>query len=105
MAALPKFDNTWTIGNVLTLLILGFGGVGVYSQINEQIAIQAEVLRQTQAQVVEMRAEMDRFESAAEVRIRALELGAGRVEEKLIAIGASLNRIEATLNGSKEDQK
>lgn len=97
MATLPKFDYTWTIGNLLTLAILGFGGVGVYSQINQQINVQAEILRQTQEQVRQLKVELDRAETSNETRIRALELGAGRVEEKLISIGASLNRIEAKL--------
>jgi uncharacterized protein HemX len=104
MSSLPRFDNTWTIGNVLTLLALGLGGLGVYARINEQISVQAEILEQTQLQVQQLRSELDRAETGNEGRIRALELGAGRVEEKLIAIGATLSRIESKLyndGGSK----
>lgn len=104
MTSLPKFDYTWTIGNVLTLVALSLGGLGVYTRINEQISLQAEILRQTQEQVRQIQQEIDTAETSSDARIRALELGAGRVEEKLIAIGATLSRIEAKLysNGSEK---
>jgi septal ring factor EnvC (AmiA/AmiB activator) len=90
---MPRFDNTWTIGNALTLLALFLGGMGVYTKINNQLTQQAELIRQYGDDIQELRLE----DTETENRVRQLELSQGRIDEKLISIAATLQEIKAAL--------
>lgn len=92
---LPKFEYTWTFGNTLTLVAMFLGGVGVYSNITASIRVQEQSLSQYRENLSEVRT----LVTQTEARTRALELNNSRIDEKLLAINASLQRIEAVLNG------
>ncbi len=83
----PKFENTWTIGNILTLAAMVFGGFYALA-----------ILR---ADAASLRSNVDELKinlMQQEARVRSLEMGAGRTEEKLINILAGLSRIEQSLD-------
>lgn len=90
---MPRFDNTWTFGNTITIVAMFLGLIGLWNEINTEVARQASMLQQ-KSEVIE---ELKMGAAAREARIRALELGAGRTEEKLLSILAYLDRIEKSL--------
>lgn len=90
---IPKFDNTWTFGNTLTLIVIVLGGVAAYTELHATMRAQGQALSQYRETVIETRSSVMNNDS----RIRALELGAGRIEERLVSINAALARIEASL--------
>lgn len=100
MAQLPRFENTWTFGNTLTLLLMIIGGAGIYSDINASIRVQEQAVIQYREDLAEIRASA----SDNDGRIRALELGAGRIEEKLLSIDAALSRIEVALKEGRASE-
>lgn len=77
-----KFENVVNWGNIITLAVMGVGGLWAFSK------VQAEVTYMREA-VVEMRRESD----ATEVRLRTLELGFGRVDERLVSIQNDIQRL------------
>ncbi len=79
-----RFENVLNWGNVLTLIVMGVGGLIAFSKVQSEVTYMRDAL-------IEMRREDD----ATEVRLRSLELGFGRIEERLIAIQNILQ------NGSK----
>ncbi|MES2845651.1 MAG: hypothetical protein V4747_11530 [Pseudomonadota bacterium] len=83
----PKFENTWTIGNILTLAAMVFGGFYALA-----------ILR---ADAASLRSNVDDLKLnmiQQEARVRSLEMGAGRTEEKLINILAGISRVERQLD-------
>lgn len=94
----PKFEYTWSIGNVLTLIAMGLGGLMVYAD----MASSMRVLERTLEQYNQTTAELRTAIAQTEIRTRALELNNGRIEEKLISISTSLQRIEAALRERPE---
>jgi hypothetical protein len=116
---MPAFDNRWTTGNLLTLGGLGltilsmivaasFGWAQMEARtdvIRASMAAELQAMRENTLAMVEAdRARLARIDAdmkdvidaatAREARVRALELGAGRIEERLISIQAALGRIE-----------
>lgn len=116
---MPAFDNRWTTGNLLTLGGLGltilsmivaasFGWAqmeGRTEVIRASMAAETQAMRDATIAMVEAdRARLARVErdlqdvvsaaTAQAAQVRALELGAGRIEERLISIQAALERIE-----------
>lgn len=90
---LPKFEYTWTFGNTLTLVAMCLGGLGVYADINASIRVQEQAIQQYREAIMGLRQDLTNNDA----RTRALELGASRIDEKLLAINASLQRIEDAL--------
>jgi hypothetical protein len=95
---LPRFEYTWTFGNTLTLVAMLLGGVGVYTNITASIRVQEQALLQYRDSLTELRSMVNQ----TEVRTRTLELNNSRIDEKLVAINASLQRIEAALSGEQK---
>lgn len=92
---MPRFDNTWTFGNTITIAAMAAGLIGLWNEINSEVLRQAATIEQALAT-------LDRLQTEAaqrEARVRALELGASRTDEKLINIIAALDRIEKRLEG------
>lgn len=100
MSGLPKFEYSWTFGNTLTLAAMIIGGIGVYADISASIRVQQQALGQYREYIEQLRTTT----TSNDARIRSLELGAGRIEERLVSINAALLRIEASL-GSDERAK
>ncbi len=95
---LPRFEYTWTFGNTLTLVAMLLGGVGVYTNITASIRVQEHALSQYRDSLDDLRSLVIQTEG----RTRALELNNSRIDEKLVAINASLQRIEAVLSGEQK---
>lgn len=93
MVNVPRFENTWTFGNTLTLIAMVLGGLMVYVDIASTMRVQERSMEQYSSMVMELRASL----AQTEARTRALELNGGRVDEKLLAISASLQRIETAI--------
>jgi hypothetical protein len=116
---MPAFDNRWTTGNLLTLgglgltiLSIGVGALFFVWSLRDDIRAtrdtsRAEVAAMREATLAMIEADRARLAridadmkdviaaaTAREARVRALELGAGRIEERLISIQAALGRIE-----------
>ena len=70
-----RFENVLNWGNIITLVVMGVGGLIAFSKLQAEVAFMRDA-------VTEMRREDD----ATEIRLRSLELGFGRIEERLIAI-------------------
>lgn len=83
--SMPKFWNTFTAGNVVTIAGMLVGGLLVFAEVRTEVRAIREI-------VMEMKREND----SAEVRLRAVELGFGRIEERLVAIQINLQQIAAT---------
>lgn len=79
---LMRFENVLNWGNVLTLAVMGIGGLWAFSKVQAEVSYMREA-------VVEMRREND----ANEIRLRTLELGFGRVDERLVAIQNDIQRL------------
>ena len=93
MPAMPRFDNTWTMGNSVTLLAMIIGGAMVWGQMRSEMAFQAQTMIRLEGLIVAESSTTDTYET----RIRSLELNAGRTDEKLLNILAALDRIEKRL--------
>lgn len=89
----PKLDYTISIGSILTILTIAVGGGIAWGVMDGRVAAIHEAnLAQDQR--------LDGGDDLArelELRTRALELGSGRVDERLIGMSASLSRIEQRL--------
>lgn len=98
MTSAPKFEYTWSVGNLLTLIAMFIGGVAVYTDMQSSLRLHAAAIEQSQLNVGELR------ETAiqTEARTRALELNNSRIDEKLVSINASLLRIEQALTKREE---
>lgn len=70
-----RFENVLNWGNIITLVVMGVGGLVAFSKVQSEVTYMRDAL-------IEMRREDD----ATEIRLRSLELGFGRIEERLIAI-------------------
>ncbi len=84
----PRLDWTISLGNVIT--IMG----GVVAIVMAYAALDGAV-----AGLQERFAHYERGAQDREARIRALELGASRTDERLVNIMAALERIERRLSG------
>lgn len=82
MTLKPRFENMWTIGNVITIVGMVAGGIVAFVQVRSDV-------QQLREMVIEMKADNE----AEEVRLRALELGFGRVEERLVSIQTTLQQL------------
>ena len=90
MAGVPRFENTWSVGNVLTLIAMCLGGMGVYADTSAQIRVLTTMVSEYRADVAEMR----EMRVKDDTRIRALELSMSRIEEKLVSMAATMQRVE-----------
>ena len=97
MSGFPRFENTWTFGNSLTLLAMAVGGFMVYSDMAGQVRVLNQIVSQYREDVSTLRQSV----AQNDARIRALELGVSRIEEKLVSINATMQRIETTLSQPK----
>lgn len=70
-----RFENVLNWGNIITLVVMGVGGLVAFSKVQSEVTYMRDAL-------IEMRREDD----TTEIRLRSLELGFGRIEERLIAI-------------------
>jgi len=70
-----RFENVFNWAHVFTLVIMMISGLTAFNKVQSEVQYLREM-------VVEARREDD----ATEVRLRSLELGFGRIEERLIAI-------------------
>lgn len=86
-----RFDPAITVGNILTLAILGGGGLMAYAEVRSETNFMRE-------QIIEMRREED----AKEIRLRTLEMGFGRVDERLSSIQ---NDIQRLLRQAEQDRQ
>ncbi len=77
-----RFDNVLNMGNIITLVVLGGGGLIAFAQVRADVTYMREA-------VLEMRREND----AKEIRLRTLELGFGRVDERLVSIQNDIQRL------------
>lgn len=77
-----RFENVLNWGNVLTLAVMGIGGMWAFSKVQAEVAYMREA-------VVELRRENDQ----TEIRLRTLELGFGRVDERLVSIQNDIQRL------------
>lgn len=77
-----KFENVLNWGQVLTLVVMGAGGLFAFAKLQAE----SEYMRTA---VEEMRRENDTYD----IRLRALELGFGRVEERLVSIQQDLQQL------------
>lgn len=89
MTLIPKFENMLSWGNVITIGLLLVGGITAFSNMKTESAYMKAAL---DSMIADQR--------DYEVRLRALELGSGRVEEKLNAITLTLQRIDKVLSES-----
>lgn len=94
MSGLPRFENTWTFGNTLTLVAMAIGGFMVYSDMASQVRVLNQIVVEYRGNVTELRTAV----AQNDARIRALELGVSRIEEKLVSINAAIQRVETALN-------
>lgn len=86
-----QFDNKISTGHILTAAAMAITGVMAYADLrSDQAHLRLEVAA-VKAEAV-----------AREARIRTLELGAGRTEEKLTNILSALGRIERRLDQQEE---
>ncbi|NGQ93372.1 hypothetical protein G5V65_21020 [Rhodobacter sp. HX-7-19] len=70
-----RFENVLNWGNIITLVVMGVGGLVAFSKVQSEVTYMRDAL-------IEIRREDD----ATDIRLRSLELGFGRIEERLIAI-------------------
>lgn len=86
-----RFENVLNWGNIITLVVISVGGLVAFSSMQAEVRFLREI-------VTEIREDQSNYE----VRIRTLELGFGRVEERLVAIYGDIQRL---LNREEGDQK
>lgn len=82
MTIKPRFENMWTIGNIVTIVGMVIGGIVAFVQVRADV-------QQLREMVVEMKSDND----SEEIRLRALELGFGRVEERLVSMQSLLQQL------------
>ena len=100
MSGFPRFENTWTFGNTLTIVSMVIGGFMVYSDVASQVRVLNQIVLEYRSDVVDLRNTVNQNEA----RIRALELGVSRIEEKLVAINITLQNINQTLTDGGADK-
>jgi hypothetical protein len=94
----PTYENRISLTTIVAALNLALaliGGGAAYATIRAEL----QVAHATDARIVAEIAAIRSDATAQEGRIRSLELGAGRTEEKFSSILASLARIERQLEG------
>jgi hypothetical protein len=89
-----RFENVLNWGNIITLGFMGVGGLWAFSQVQSEVAYMRESM-------IELRQDAD----TSDVRLRTLELGFGRVEEKLNGINANQERTNRILEQFIERQE
>lgn len=88
-----RFENVMNWGNIITLVVLGGGGLLAMGELRSEVRFTQEsvvALRQSQA---ELKADVLQEQRESEARVRALELGFGRIEERLVSIQTDLQRL------------
>jgi len=83
---LPKGENTITTGNLISAVCVVFIGSGIWFSLNRDV-------RDNTRDILELFVE----QRSQDMRIRALELNAGRNEEKLLNIITILEQIQREL--------
>jgi uncharacterized protein (DUF3084 family) len=91
-----RFENSLSIGNLITLGALAVGGVYALSEMRADLRTQRENTKRVETQIETVLTDA----AAREARIRALELGAGRTEEKLTNILQILSRMERQMDNN-----
>ena len=101
------FLNQWTIGNVITIVGMAIMASGIYAQLHSTIAVQQQMIvklettiKEKDARDQQLMSEMRSSVLEKESRVRALELGFGRIDEKMIGLSAQLTRIENYVKGN-----
>ena len=98
MAGMPRFENSWSVGNVLTLIGMAVGGMAVYADTSAQIRVLTQMVTEYRADVAEMR----EMRVKDDTRIRTLELSMSRIEEKLVSMAATMTRVEEAVSRTRE---
>lgn len=97
---LPVIENRWTTGNLLSLAGLALAMVVYILNFNVAMTRMDEGLAQARAADLRQEAEIAairREAASTEVRIRAVEMGWNRTDEKLLNIISAVQRIERIL--------
>lgn len=82
MTLKPRFDNVFNWTHLITIVSMIAGGMLLLTEMRSEVD-------QMRVMILELRDQgQDR-----EVRIRALELGFGRIEERLVAIQSNLQQL------------
>lgn len=92
----PKYAPTWNITTILAvanLAILVFMGGGAFFSLRAETQALREAAARLEAADVQIRLDA----TARETRLRVVEQGAGRMEERLIAIQDGINEIKRQL--------
>lgn len=82
MTVKPRFENMWTIGNIITIISMVVAGLTAFIQVRADVQQLREI-------VMELKAD----NAAEEVRLRSVELGFGRVEERLVSMQTLLQQL------------
>lgn len=85
-----KFENVLNWGQVLTLVVMGAGGLFAFAKLQAESGYLREAIQ-------DVRRETDAYD----IRLRALELGFGRVEERLVSIQGDIQRLLQNQNQGK----
>lgn len=93
-----RFERTVSLGNLVTILLLVFGGGAAWQTMKSDVAATRLLIASADSRI----SAFERGAQEREMRIRSLELGASRYDEKLLNILASLDRIEQRLGGDQQ---
>jgi hypothetical protein len=93
----PRVESTITLGNLITIAVLVFGGGTAWATMRAENQATRDLIAVQERRIDDM----TRGASDRELRIRSLELGAGRTDEKLVNILAGLSRIEEQLRAGQ----
>lgn len=98
MSIMPRVENTWNKGNMISLAAVLITMGGSYMKLHSEITRQSEI---SQSYIEELKQQRE-FTQQLEARVRAVEVSQSRIDEKLIAISGTLQEIKITLQRSLE---
>lgn len=96
----PSFDFTVNIPTMLAVAGLLAGGVMAWSNTQNDIGNNLRDTSRLEAEVDSLAGQVDALTGGLDTRVRALELGFGRFEERLEGIAAGVARIEQQLGSA-----
>lgn len=80
-------------GNIITLVVLGGGGLLAMGELRSEVRNTQENVNSIRQSQIELRQELLQEQQDSDTRVRALELGFGRIEERLVSIQANLQQL------------
>lgn len=86
MASMPRFENMWTPGNFLTMLTMAIGGLFMFVSMQNKVDQLFQIVTEMKQEDQRDKQLQNQNDRENEARLRALELGFGRVEERLVTI-------------------